>query len=150
MQDLSYTYDPVGNITHIQDDADIQNVVFFRNQRVEPSNDYTYDAIYRLIQASGREQLGLDSSGQPLPPTASSYNDVPRVGCSVPATATLWEPTPSNINTTRSATSCSSSITAATQQSWMDAFLHLQRSQSARAGNFSNRLTSTGLVAISR
>src|SRR5262249_53203678 len=25
VQDLSYTYDPVGNITHIQDDADIQN-----------------------------------------------------------------------------------------------------------------------------
>ena len=60
VQDLSYSYDPVGNITHIQDDADMQNAVFFRNQRIEPSNDYTYDAIYRLIQASGREQLGLD------------------------------------------------------------------------------------------
>jgi RHS repeat-associated protein len=80
VQDLLYAYDPVGNITHIQDDADIQNVVFFRNQRVEPSNDYTYDAIYRLIQASGREHLGLGGGGTPLPPTASSYNDVPRVG----------------------------------------------------------------------
>jgi RHS repeat-associated protein len=79
VQDLAYVYDPVGNITHIQDDADIQNVVFFRNQRVEPSNDYTYDAIYRLIQASGREQLGLGGNGQPLAPTASSYNDLPRV-----------------------------------------------------------------------
>ena len=36
MQDLTYTYDPAGNITRIRDDADIQNVVFFRNQRVEP------------------------------------------------------------------------------------------------------------------
>jgi RHS repeat-associated protein len=79
LQALSYFYDPIGNITHIQDDADIQNVVFFRNKRVEPSNDYTYDAIYRLIQASGREQLGLNG-GQPLPPAPSSYNDVPRVG----------------------------------------------------------------------
>jgi len=79
VQDLSYVYDPVGNITHIQDDADTQNVIFFSNQRVEPSNDYTYDAIYRLIQASGREQLGLGGNGQPLAPTASSYNDVPRV-----------------------------------------------------------------------
>ena len=35
-----------------------QNVVFFRNQRVEPSADYTYDAIYRLIAATGREHLG--------------------------------------------------------------------------------------------
>ena len=79
VQDLSYTYDPTGNITHIQDDADIHDAVFFRNQRVEPSNDYTYDAIYRLIQAGGREQLGLNGGG-PLPPTPSSYNDVPRVG----------------------------------------------------------------------
>jgi RHS repeat-associated protein len=80
VQDLSYTYDPTGNITHIQDNADIQNVVFFRNKRVEPSNDYTYDAIYRLINASGREHLGQNGAGQPLPPTPTSYNDFPHVG----------------------------------------------------------------------
>jgi RHS repeat-associated protein len=79
LQGLSYFYDPVGNITHIQDNADTQNAVFFRNKRVEPSNDYIYDAIYRLIQASGREQLGLNG-GSALPPAPSSYNDVPRVG----------------------------------------------------------------------
>jgi RHS repeat-associated protein len=84
VQDLSYTYDPIGNITHIQDDADIQNVVFFLNQRVEPSNDYTYDAIYRLIQASAREQLGLSANG-PLPPAPSSYNDIPRIGLLSPS-----------------------------------------------------------------
>ncbi|HEY2499456.1 MAG TPA: SpvB/TcaC N-terminal domain-containing protein [Candidatus Angelobacter sp.] len=78
VQNLFYSYDPSGNITHIQDDADIQNVVFFRNRRVEPSNDYTYDAIYRLIQAKGREQLGLGGNNAALPPTATSYNDVPR------------------------------------------------------------------------
>ena len=80
VQDLVYTYDPAGNITHIQDDADLQNVVFFRNRRVEPSCDFTYDAIYRLIEASGREQLGLASGGSPLAPTPTSYNDVPRAG----------------------------------------------------------------------
>jgi RHS repeat-associated protein len=79
VQDLAYSYDPAGSITHIQDDADMQNTVFFRNQRIEPSNDYTYDAIYRLIQATGREQLGLDNNGQPFAPWPSSYNDVPRV-----------------------------------------------------------------------
>jgi hypothetical protein len=36
------------------------------NQRVEPSNDYTYDALYRLIQASGREHLG-QAGGAPIP-----------------------------------------------------------------------------------
>jgi len=67
VQNLRYTYDPAGNITHIQDDA--QQTIYFRNQRVEPSNDYTYDAIYRLIQASGREHLG-QANGAPHPPTS--------------------------------------------------------------------------------
>jgi len=88
VQDLSYAYDSIGNITHIQDNADIQNVVFFRNRRVEPSSDYTYDAIYRLAEASGREHLGLNGGGQPLPPTATSYNDIPRVGLLYPGDGT--------------------------------------------------------------
>jgi RHS repeat-associated protein len=75
-QDLAYTYDPAGNITHIQDNA--QQTIYFNNRRVEPSADYTYDAIYRLIQASGREQLGL-TGGVPDAPWPSNYNDVPRV-----------------------------------------------------------------------
>ncbi|CAH0353123.1 hypothetical protein AQB9606_03073 [Aquabacterium sp. CECT 9606] len=53
VQNLCYCYDPVGNITHIQDDA--QDAVFFKGQFVEPSNDYTYDALYRLTEATGRE-----------------------------------------------------------------------------------------------
>ena len=72
MQDLHYFYDSVGNITHIQDDA--QQTIYFNNQRVEPSADYTYDAIYRLIKASGREHLGQIGS-TPNAPTPSSYSD---------------------------------------------------------------------------
>jgi RHS repeat-associated protein len=83
VQDLAYTYDPFGNVTHIQDDADLQDTVFFRNVRVEPSADYTYDAIYRLIEATGRELLGI-SGGGPLAATPTSYNDVPRVGLVLP------------------------------------------------------------------
>jgi hypothetical protein len=49
VQNLHYTYDPAGNITHIHDDA--QQTIYFKDKRVEPSNDYTYDALYRLIQA---------------------------------------------------------------------------------------------------
>ncbi|MBS1693782.1 MAG: VCBS repeat-containing protein [Actinobacteria bacterium] len=67
VQNLRYTYDPVGNITHIQDDA--QQTIYFRNKRVDPSNDYTYDALYRLIQASGREHLG-QTNGTVNPPTS--------------------------------------------------------------------------------
>jgi RHS repeat-associated protein len=78
LQDLSYTYDPAGNITHIHDDA--QQTIFFRNQRVEPSTDYVYDAIYRLIQATGREHLGQASDGCPFGPVPTSHTDQPRVG----------------------------------------------------------------------
>jgi hypothetical protein len=80
LQDLRYTYDPVGNITHIQDDADIQNTVYFRNQRVEPSSDYTYDALYRLIEATGREHLGQNGNGNLLSPVQPGATDDPRVG----------------------------------------------------------------------
>ena len=55
VQNLHYTYDPVGNITHIQDDA--QQTVFFANNRIEPSSDFTYDALYRLMEATGRENV---------------------------------------------------------------------------------------------
>lgn len=74
VQNLSYTYDPMGNVTHIRDDA--QQTVYFLNRRVEPSAEYTYDAIYRLIEAGGREHLG-QIGGAPIP---HSYNDVPRLG----------------------------------------------------------------------
>ncbi|MEB3281213.1 MAG: SpvB/TcaC N-terminal domain-containing protein [Lyngbya sp.] len=53
IQDLQYTYDPVGNITEIRDDA--QQTVFFGNTQILPHNNYTYDALYRLIWAQGRE-----------------------------------------------------------------------------------------------
>ncbi|SDW57152.1 RHS repeat-associated core domain-containing protein [Marininema mesophilum] len=67
IQNLHYTYEPMGNITHIRDDA--QQTVFFRNRRVEPNSEYTYDAIYRLIEATGREHLG-QTGRQPNPPDA--------------------------------------------------------------------------------
>jgi RHS repeat-associated protein len=73
VQNLHYTYDPAGNISHIRDDA--QQTIFFKNKLVEPSNDYVYDALYRLVQATGREHLG--QNGKPIP---HSYNDAGRVG----------------------------------------------------------------------
>ena len=57
LQQLSYTYDPVGNITEIYDEA--YQPVFFANQRVEPRSRYSYDALYRLIEASGREHANV-------------------------------------------------------------------------------------------
>lgn len=75
VQSLSYTYDPEGNVTHIRDDA--QQAVFFRNQRVEPGARYFYDAVFRLIEASGREHVGQAA-------VPSSPTDAPRTGLAHP------------------------------------------------------------------
>ncbi len=77
LQDLNYTYDPVGNITHTRDNA--QQTIFFRNRIVDASSEYTYDATYRLIEATGREHLGqvAGAGAGPVPP---SPTDAPRVG----------------------------------------------------------------------
>jgi RHS repeat-associated protein len=72
LQDLRYTFDPAGNITSIRDDA--QQTVYFNNTVVEPHAEYTYDAIYRLIEATGREHIG--QSHLPVP---TSWDDAPRV-----------------------------------------------------------------------
>lgn len=76
LQDLSYVYDPAGNITDLRDDA--QQTVWFDNAVVEPHADYRYDALYRLIEASGREHAGQPSTPQ------TSWNDAGRTGLSHP------------------------------------------------------------------
>src|SRR5205085_560209 len=53
VQQLHYTYDPVGNVTEIYDEA--YEPVFFQNQQVEARSRYEYDPLYRLISATGRE-----------------------------------------------------------------------------------------------
>jgi RHS repeat-associated protein len=66
LQNLSYVYDAAGNITHIRDAA--QQTVFFNNAVVEPSCDYSYDALGRLTEASGREQAGAPAPSTPEGP----------------------------------------------------------------------------------
>ncbi|MEJ5058141.1 MULTISPECIES: RHS repeat domain-containing protein [unclassified Pseudomonas] len=68
LQDLTYHYDPVGNITCVADAAEA--IHFHRNQRIEPNNHYRYDSLYRLIAASGR-QIRNVPGGPQLPPFQS-------------------------------------------------------------------------------
>jgi len=56
LQNLKYSYDPVGNITQIRDDA--QQTHYFNNAVVKPESLYEYDAIYQLTKATGRELAG--------------------------------------------------------------------------------------------
>nr|WP_320014185.1 SpvB/TcaC N-terminal domain-containing protein [uncultured Desulfobacter sp.] len=63
IQNLIYTYDPVGNISEIEDRAIPTR--FFNNFIIEPRNDYTYDALNRLIIAQGREHAGQNINHGP-------------------------------------------------------------------------------------
>jgi RHS repeat-associated protein len=56
LQDLAYTYDPVGNLAEIRDEA--QPAIFFANQAVAAHGRYFYDPLYRLVAAAGREHIG--------------------------------------------------------------------------------------------
>jgi RHS repeat-associated protein len=76
LQALSYTYDPVGNTTHIADSA--QETLFFNNQIVNHGSDYVYDALYRLIQTQGRELIGLVTQPQ------TTWDDSPRTDQPLP------------------------------------------------------------------
>lgn len=67
-QDLQYTYDPRGNITHIDDKAqpDID--------RVSASKDYTYDPINRLIESSGRKDIANEQGKHLLVRNTEGYS----------------------------------------------------------------------------
>lgn len=70
LQNLYYAYDPAGNITEIHDDA--YQPEFFQNQIIEPRSEYTYDALYRLVEATGRENgaaSGAPSHTEPRSPS---------------------------------------------------------------------------------
>ncbi|MEX3777727.1 RHS repeat-associated core domain-containing protein [Pseudomonas sp. MYb118] len=53
LQDLHYEYDAVGNPLRIEDRS--KSVTYFKNQQVDPVSTYTYDSLYRLVAATGRE-----------------------------------------------------------------------------------------------
>ncbi|MEV4140817.1 SpvB/TcaC N-terminal domain-containing protein [Dactylosporangium sp. NPDC049742] len=79
LQDLRHTFDPVGNITAVRDAA--QQTAFFAGQVVQPGADYTYDGLYRLVEAGGREQLaGAPGTGPDLPGPAIHPGDGAAVG----------------------------------------------------------------------
>ena len=56
LQDLGYTYDPVGNVLKIEDRS--APTVFFGNHAVDAQSIYRYDALYQLVEAKGREHAG--------------------------------------------------------------------------------------------
>ena len=47
LQDLNYTFDPVGNVITVRDNA--QQTVYFRNTVVNPATAYTYDKLGNIM-----------------------------------------------------------------------------------------------------
>jgi RHS repeat-associated protein len=77
LQDLAFTYDPVGNVVQIDDAA--QPTVYFAGAVVTPSRTYEYDPLYRLLTAAGREHSSLSTQpthGQPPIRPLPHPNDV--------------------------------------------------------------------------
>jgi RHS repeat-associated protein len=76
IQDLRYTYDPIGNITRIEDGA--LKTVFHANHKIDAVCEYSYDPVYRLIEATGREHIG--QSAFDFLPEHGGDRDYPFVG----------------------------------------------------------------------
>lgn len=62
LQHLVYGYDRVGNILSIKDAA--QRTRFFRNQKIEPTNTFTYNSLYQLIEANGWQRVNSQNGPQ--------------------------------------------------------------------------------------
>jgi len=81
LQDLNYYYDPIGNVTYLLDNA--QPPVFYNNKQVLSDADYTYDAIYRLVRATGREHIAQNTVDES--PANINYRNYPFDAATLPA-----------------------------------------------------------------
>jgi insecticidal toxin complex protein TccC len=78
LQDLSYFYDPVGNVVRHEDHS-IESR-YHGNRRIDPVSTFSYDSLYQLIEATGRERLGA-GRGPELPGVIGfSGNDESLIG----------------------------------------------------------------------
>jgi RHS repeat-associated protein len=138
LQDLHYVYDPAGNITHVNDDA--QQPVFFRNSRIDASLAYTYDPLYRVVSATGREHLGQGAQA----PSPWGADDRDRVGLETPGDATAFARYVENYayDPPGNVTTISHHGSDATRAGWVRHYRYEERS-SIRPEERSNRLSAT-------
>ncbi|EGS9018101.1 RHS repeat protein [Salmonella enterica] len=76
LQSLGYVYDPVGNVISVAD-ATVSSA-WFRNQSTTGTRSFTYDALYQLISATGRENAvnGAQTSALPVMQSLSGSQTV--------------------------------------------------------------------------
>ena len=74
LQALSYGYDNTGNVTSLSDGSVTSR--YYRNQATSGARLFTYDALYQLLSATGRENAnntGMQYSGLPVMSDDSQY-----------------------------------------------------------------------------
>jgi insecticidal toxin complex protein TccC len=72
LQQFEYAYDPVGNISSVEDKVAVTR--YFNQQHIEPINRYRYDSLYQLVEATGRE-VSQPGHGPALPAWQSTPLD---------------------------------------------------------------------------
>jgi RHS repeat-associated protein len=77
LQDDRFYYDPVGNVTRIEHRAELPD--YWGNGIAEPLNDYTYDSLYRLRIATGRQQADLAAANAIRLPASGAGTDPTRL-----------------------------------------------------------------------
>ncbi|ANJ87132.1 hypothetical protein MB84_26725 [Pandoraea oxalativorans] len=82
LQDVSYEYDPAGNVVKITDA--MVPVRFWRNRRVDGMQTFAYDSLSQLIEATGRE-----SATRPPFPGLPDWIPVPDATRTTPYTQTF-------------------------------------------------------------
>lgn len=139
VQNLSYVYDASGNVTNITDSA--QQTVYFSNTVVDPSSSYIYDALDRIVQATGREHLGQVGATAPGPwdLDAGANGQDPRNGAAMARyTESYFYDLADNIQSVKHAGS------AASTPGWTRTYNYAETSP-LQTGVTNNRLSSTSV-----
>ncbi|KAL7931662.1 hypothetical protein V8C35DRAFT_309180 [Trichoderma chlorosporum] len=82
LEDVTYLYDCVGKVIKKTNIA--EQTIYFNNSVVSPSQQYSYNALGQLMEATGREQVDASNGGQkrlrPYDATSSRTNTIPGDG----------------------------------------------------------------------
>ncbi|OCK76021.1 SpvB-domain-containing protein, partial [Lepidopterella palustris CBS 459.81] len=141
LQNLQYTRDCTGNTTHI-DDASEQEL-FFRGTIVKPTQDFTYDALYRLSSATGREHLGQMGQNQ-VPVPSSSLSGLSSVASPADAKAVASYTERYTYDSENNILSMAHCLSDASVPGWTRTFTYEEPSL-LEPEKKSNRLTSTSV-----
>lgn len=90
LQDITYTYDPVGNVTFARDNS--SKTIYHNNKVVEPLSTYQYDATYRLVSATGRKHPGVSGGSYRNNRSEGSFKQSRFINTAVPNDMVKLEP----------------------------------------------------------